>query len=280
MTYKNILVQVDSTQACAGRIDAAVALASRLEAHLTGLYLVPEFIGAGFASGYLTAEVQSAIAREAAARAQTALAAFDETATRAGVAHETRHELGYEGEFVDLLAIHARYADLLILGQVDPDDEAFGGRHLSESVILAAGRPAIVVPYIGASRPIGERIAIAWDASREAARAVNDAMPLLIQAGSVSVVMVNPQPSLLGHGDEPGADIALHLARHGVKVEVKTIEAPELPPADALLSHVADASVDLLVLGLYGHSRLRETVLGGVSRSMLRSMTVPLLMAH
>ncbi|MGH6943153.1 MAG: universal stress protein, partial [Geminicoccaceae bacterium] len=121
---------------------------------------------------------------------------------------------------------------------------------------------------------------VAWDASRAAARAVSDALPLLERAKSVTVVSVNPRPNLFGHGEVPGADIALHLARHGLKVEVHRLEARDIDTANAILSYVADAGCDLLVMGGYGHSRLRELVLGGVTRTMLGEMTVPVLMAH
>ncbi len=121
---------------------------------------------------------------------------------------------------------------------------------------------------------------VAWDASREAARAVSDALPILERASSVAVVSVNPRSRDFGHGDVPGADIALHLARHGVKVDVQRIETRDLDVGNALLSHVASESADLLVMGGYGHSRLREMVLGGATRTILGEMTVPVLMSH
>jgi nucleotide-binding universal stress UspA family protein len=138
----------------------------------------------------------------------------------------------------------------------------------------------LVLPYIGPAASFGERAFVAWDASREAARAVNDALPLLRRAKQVGVLTVNPRPWPFGHGEEPGGDIGLHLARHGVKVEVQRIEAPDIDPGNAILSHLADRSADLLVMGAYGHSRLREFVLGGVTRTILGEMTVPVLMSH
>jgi nucleotide-binding universal stress UspA family protein len=124
------------------------------------------------------------------------------------------------------------------------------------------------------------RAGVAGDAAREAARAVNDALPLLRRAQNVGVVSVNPRPWPFAHGEEPGADIGLHLARHGVKVEVQRIEARDVDVPNALLSHLADQSADLLVMGAYGHSRLREFVLGGTTRTILAEMTVPTLMSH
>jgi nucleotide-binding universal stress UspA family protein len=183
-------------------------------------------------------------------------------------------------EIADAALTNARYADLAILGQHDPDDAASGPRYLPEEVVLGGGRPVLIVPYIGPTATFGERVSIAWDASREAARAVNDALPLLRRARQVGVVSVNPRPWPFAHGEEPGADIGLHLARHGVKVEVQRIEGQGIDTANAILSHLADQSADLLVMGAYGHSRLREFVLGGVTRTILREMTVPVLMSH
>jgi nucleotide-binding universal stress UspA family protein len=138
----------------------------------------------------------------------------------------------------------------------------------------------LVVPHDWAPRALGERVLIAWDASREAARAVSDALPLLQRAASVLVVSVNPKSTPLGHGELPGADMALHLARHNIHVEVQSVETDRMDVADALLSFAADRGCDLLVMGAYAHSRVRELVLGGATRTILKSMTLPVLMAH
>jgi nucleotide-binding universal stress UspA family protein len=135
----------------------------------------------------------------------------------------------------------------------------------------------LVVPYIQRTDIKLDRVIVGWDGSSSAARAAGDAMPFLERAKMVQVVVVSER----GKSDEiPGADIAQHFARHGVTVEVKQIVAPDAKPAEVLLSHAADTSADLLVLGGYGHSRLREFVLGGVTRSILETMTVPTLMSH
>jgi nucleotide-binding universal stress UspA family protein len=137
----------------------------------------------------------------------------------------------------------------------------------------------IVVPFIRAAATIGERVLVAWDGGREAARAVNDALPILERAKSVTVLSVNPA-SEDGSRREPGADISLHLARHGVKVEAQRRITTEISAGDAILNEIASKGSDLLVMGAYGHSRLRELVLGGVTRQILGSMTVPVLMSH
>jgi nucleotide-binding universal stress UspA family protein len=176
--------------------------------------------------------------------------------------------------------MHARYADLLVLGQVDPNEPPYAGRHLPEEVVLASGRPLLVVPHDWAPGPLGERVVVAWDANREAARAVSDALPILEQARSVVVVSINPKATPLGHGALPGADIALHLARHSIDVEVHPIEVDQMDVGEALLSFSGAGARDLLVMGAYAHSRVRELVLGGATRTVLARMTVPVLMAH
>jgi nucleotide-binding universal stress UspA family protein len=145
---------------------------------------------------------------------------------------------------------------------------------------MLAGRPILVVPYAGHFARIGQRVVIGWDASREAARAVNDAMPLLAAAEAVTVLTIDPEQSPRGHGEIPGADIALHLARHGVTAQVERTVSAGIGIGNTLLSRAADLEADLLVMGAYGHSRVRELLLGGVTRTMLTSMTLPVLMAH
>jgi len=280
MALRNLLVQVDDTEGCAKRIEAAVALAAAHDAHLTGVYIIAEPSPASFAQGYLPAELLTSLQQEMRTRADAALARFAAVAERNQIAFETRVDRVLYTEVADALATNARYADLVILGQVDPDDPVTGPRYLPEEVILGCGRPALVIPYIGPAASLGERVVVAWDASREAARAVNDALPLLARAKTVSVVTINPRQQPFGHGEEPGADIGLHLARHDIKIEVQRVESRDIDVANTLLSHVANESADLLVMGAYGHSRLREFVLGGATRTILGEMTVPVLMSH
>jgi nucleotide-binding universal stress UspA family protein len=278
LSYKSILVQVDHTKACPARIDAALALALAHEAHVTGLYLIAEPSGASFVHGYLPPEILATVTARAEEVANGKLAQFSAAASRSQVPFDTRIDRGYDIELADVMSMHARYADLVVIGQDDPDEPSPG--RLPEQLVLACGRPVLLVPYVGAGARFGQRVVIGWDASREAARAVSDALPILESASSVVVVSVNPRQRDFGHGDLPGADIALHLARHGVKVDVQRIDTSDLDVGNALLSHVANEGGDLLVMGGYGHSRLRELMLGGATRTILGEMTVPVLMSH
>jgi nucleotide-binding universal stress UspA family protein len=179
-------------------------------------------------------------------------------------------------EAAALFGALARNYDLSIVAQAQPQDDG------AESAIIKAalfdsGRPVLVVPYIQKTGLKLDVVAVCWDGSRSAARAVGDALPLLRQAGRVDVVTVEPRERL---NDLPGAQIAEHLARHGLKVELKPLVAPDSDAHSTVLSYVADNGTDLIVMGGYGHSRLREFVLGGMTRNMLTSMTAPVLMSH
>ena len=209
--------------------------------------------------------------------ATDALAKFDEAARRAGVSFESRASgASLAGASEDFGAIARRF-DLSVIAQAEPDKVA-PEEIIVEGALFGSGRPVVVVPYIQKGGLKLDRIMVCWDASRNAARAVADALPFLKKAKAIDVVIVaSERPK----SDEiPGADIGQHLARHGLNVEVRRIVATDTSVADTLLSHAADSSADFIVMGGYGHSRLREFILGGVTRGILASMTVPVLMSH
>ena len=171
----------------------------------------------------------------------------------------------------------ARRFDLSIVGQPEPDKPELD-RLVVEAALFDAGRPVLVVPYIQRAGLELNQLMLCWDGSRSAARAAADAMPFIQRAKAVEVVIVASEPA---KSDElPGADMAHHLARHGAQVELKRIVTSETDVASTILSHAADNSADFLVMGGYGHSRLREFILGGVTRGILASMTVPTLLSH
>jgi nucleotide-binding universal stress UspA family protein len=279
MTYKDLLVQIDETKACTSRIETAFALASRFEAHVTGLYLVPEIILPIAMEGYVVSDLQDSLQSQEEEKAEAALDRFRKAAEQHDVAFETRLDRGTISEFADRFAVHGRYADLSIIGQPNYADTVPSTPE-PQDVVMSSGAPVLITPHAGVSHHVGERVMVAWNASRESARAVRDAMPFLERSRSVDVVTFRPRSGPGDHGALPGADIALHLARHGVKVDVQQLNGDDIDVGNALLSHVADRGSDLLVMGGYGHSRLREFILGGATRTILHSMTVPVLMAH
>lgn len=281
MPLKDILVNLDGTEAARTRLRLAADLARRHGAHLTGLFVVdimlPVMASADATSGAVLAELLERMRADSLEEAATVETLFRETLRREGLSGEWRCVEGASPEHV---ALHARYADLAVLGQASPDDGQPSATAILEATLFGSGRPVLVIPYAGHFETLGSRVLVGWNASAEAARAVNDALPLLAGASSVVVTAVNPRRGLDGHGDEPGADIALHLARHGLKVEVEHTLAPEIDAGDLLLNRASELSADLLVIGAYGHSRLRETILGGVTRTLLKQMTVPVMMSH
>ena len=280
MSYKSILVQVDNSPACAERISLACTMAREFEAHLTALAFVPPIRLPASVHTHFGADVQERYAALQQQEADQALERFRRMAASADVGSvELRRA---DGDPAAAFAIQARYNDLTIIGQfhsTDDPGQSQDGRGFQDQALLAAGRPVLVVPYTGRFPHCGDRIVVAWDAGREASRAVHDALPLLKKAREVTVLVINANKAGR-HGEEPGADIALLMARHGVKVNVVQDSCRELDPGIFLLSRIADLDADLLVMGAYGHSRLREIVTGGVTRTLLDSMTVPVLMSH
>lgn len=279
MDYKSILVEIDESAESLARIDYAMELASNFDAHVTGLaQTYPINIPYHSVSG-MKAEIEGMHVASEKRRAKAALEQFNQRASRAGRnSVSTRMELG---DSATLMTLHARYHDLVVVGQVEP--EKYMSRPDPKAVmdqwVVSAGRPILVVPYIGFKTATPKRVVVAWDGGREATRAVTDALPLLKRARETVVLVIDPAKSGR-HGQEPGADIATYLSRHGVNVDVHVERAGELDIGTFLLTRLADLEVDLLVMGAYGHSRLRELILGGVTRMVLDSMTVPVLFSH
>jgi nucleotide-binding universal stress UspA family protein len=277
MALRDILLHMDNSRSCSARLEAAIQVAQTNGAHLAGLYVIQLPVFPYYAEVNIPREILEAHAKVAKARADAAQKTFIDTTNRAGLSAEWRC---VEGEVASHLTVHARYVDLVLLGQVERDDPESTAPGLIDRVVLGAGRPVLTIPYIGMSRPLGQRVIVGWDASREAVRAINDALPLLERAQHVTVLSINPPSGEQGDGDIPSADICLHLARHGVKAEAHQLQAEDIEAGAMLLSYATDQGADLIVSGAYGHSRLRELVLGGVTRHLVEHMTVPVFMSH
>ena len=180
------------------------------------------------------------------------------------------------GDPAQQIAVHGRYNNLIVIGQPDPDVQSGLATELADDVVLQDERPIFFISYTQRETEIGKPIMVAWNGSREAARAVADAMPLLKGAASVDAQSANPD----GIGDEPGADIGHFLARHGIIVEVSHTLTDDISIGDELLNKAAGRNKDMLEMVGYGHSQFRETVLGGATRHILRHMTGPTLLSH
>ena len=274
--FKDIIVNLGAGKN--GKIvgDYAISVASRLEAHITGIAIafVPDIQAAGMA--LIPVEKIEALQRDNEAAAETVVDWFGAATARAGISAEKRILRANMSRAADQFGRIARRFDLAIVGQVEPDGSPIQAM-ISESTLFESGRPMIIVPYVQTAPLKLDRIMVCWDGSRPATRAIADARPFLKRAENIEVVSVTSERGK--QHDIEGADMGRHLARHG-KVEVTHVMRGELDVEDALLSHAADLDADFMVMGGYGHSRLREFVLGGVTRSILRTMTVPTLMSH
>jgi nucleotide-binding universal stress UspA family protein len=278
MSYKTVLVHCDGNPKTAHRVAVALQVAQRHGARLVGVHVQEPFNVPPFTEGAIVMD-DLFRAYDAAAKAdlEAAVAIFHKVVKGGGVSTEWRVAKGYSDTE---LAVQARYADIVVVGQTEPGNKSLTPTDLPETIALSTGRPVLVVPHIGAPYKVGKKMMLCWNASRESARAASDALPLLREAEEVIVLAIDPRASNRGHGAEPGADAAVWLSRHGVKVTVQRDVAPDGDVGDVILSRAADHDVDLIVMGLYGHSRMREMVLGGASRTLLASMTVPVFVAH
>ncbi len=277
MTYKDLHVHVDNGDVCGKRLHAASDLARQFDSHLTGVYVRRPFTMPIYAEVPISDQVLKMYSDLVDEKENSGHALFEQITEKYGIATSWRT---LEGRVDTALGNEARYSDLLVLGQPDPDDEYERNRGLADQLVLTAGRPCLIIPYIGAHRDFGKHPLIAWDGGREASRAIHDALPLLEHAERVSVLTSNPEKSNIDFGDLPGSVISHHLARHDIKVEVKNLHVRDIHTSDAIMSHIADNDHDLLVMGAYGHSRIREVVLGGMTREVMAQMTVPVFMSH
>ena len=255
----------------------ALSVAEAFNAHLLAVVCANDPLIPGSVMGGIPPEFIESQRRETDKVSKTALAHFDEAARRSGISYETHAIRASMAEAATQLGRLARRFDLAICGQDDPN-QTISNDVATEALLFESGRPVIVVPYVQKAPLTFGRMMVCWDGGRAAARAVADALPLLKKAKQVDIVMVSGKAAR--QDEVPGADLGQHLARHDVKVDVKRLTAPDIDVANALLSYAADSSAELIVMGGYGHSRLREFILGGVTRGILSSMTVPALMSH
>lgn len=277
MVWKTITTQLSNPDRAEVLLSVAGRLAERFEAHLIGLDATPSFT---FAAPMATpADVDAIVAADRARTTQLRTIFDTASANRAFVA-EWREVRPTTSDLAAAVLDYARASDLLVASQADPDWELSGLFDFPERLVLESGRPVLIIPYAGAYGEIGKRITIAWSGKREGVRAAFDALPLLKKAEAVTLLCVIGDARAVEPGEIAGTEIAAALARHGVKVTVQKSVADEISVADDILSRLADSGADLLVMGAYGYSRLREMVFGGVTQHIFRHMTVPTLMSH
>ena len=274
MSYKDLLVHIDPGERSLARLDVALDVAQRFSARLTGLFgqsdphvLIPASRDPAAALGSIAADSE-ALFRNKAAAANVPV----EWATAMTV---------NDTELVKRLLFAARNADLTILGQHDPRaHDVSGPPDLVEQIVLNSGRPVLVVPYAGHFATVGERVMVAWNSGREAARALHDALPFLAHAKHVILIAINPDLGRKEYGEEPFGPTRHHLAAHGIEAEGEALWVEDVRAMDMLLSRLTDEGIDLLVMGAHGHYGFPYLHRGGSTREILGHMTVPVLMSH
>lgn len=278
--FKTILVHVDGGALQESRLRAAIVLAQSQAAHLVGIACTGiSWFDIALSSGSAGAPEPLVDFDRLRASAAAHLRDFEEQARRLGAE-------SVEGRLADdlpdtSLDIQARYADLVVLSQETgpPVSTARRTSTLPEQLALRSPRPILIVPSSYHSQPIASNIVVGWDGSIQALHAITAALPLLVRADAVKLVLINPDKLTGLHGEEPGADMALYLARHAAKVDI-VLERTSATTGNALMSITRQYSAGLIVMGVYGHSRYREWILGGTTRELLERAPVPLLVAH
>lgn len=280
MSYKTILVCLNAVSRVDVLLDVAADIAARQGAHVVGLYVIPAVRVYPSVGLQMTAQVFESHREYFRTRAERVRAAFDEAMQRSGCQAEWQLVESPSPLIADPVVERALESDLIIASQTDRESEAGVELDFSQRLLMETGRPVLLVPRSGAFGHCGRVAVIGWNGTREAARAAFDAVPLITDAEAVHVTWVNAQQDRDQAGPIPGAELARALSRHGVHADVEDLPTSALTAGEALLTRAFDVGADLMVVGAYGHTRLREFVFGGATRLVLNRMTVPVLMSH
>jgi nucleotide-binding universal stress UspA family protein len=274
---KDIVVNLTGAAPQEFAADYAISLAQLFEAHIAGVGFIYEPVIPGTVLGGIPTDLIEAQREENTKAARAATDRFEAAARQAGLSAEVRILDASVAGAADLFGRIARRFDLAVAGQARPKEGATE-ELLIEGALFESGRPVVVVPYVQTQAVTLERVLVCWDGSRPATRAIADALPFLQRAKAIDIVAVSGER---GKGSElVGTNMARHLARHGLKVELKRVSAGNVDVPSAIRSHAAETGADFMVMGGYGHSRLREFILGGVTRTVLATSTIPVLMSH
>ena len=285
---KRILVHYDATPRGDRALTLALSLADRHDAHIIGYTVHWEPHVPTYAASHLPPELMESLIKEQEKVAKDVRTAFEHAVDAAGRAHRCEFQTGKGDPAEDMISL-ARGCDIIVVGQAERGKEAAEIEELPETLVMDSGRPVLLAPYIGeaGARPgsaeggVSEHVLLCWTDTKESARAMSEALPVMTGATKVTVLTVATAGGKDAQTDAvPGEDAARYLAAHGVDAELRRIVATNIDVGTAILNEAADIGASMIVMGAYGHSRLRETVLGGTTKTILHEMTAPVLMAH
>lgn len=278
MVYKSLLC-VTRVGEDAAFVSRAIALAAEMEAHLSVLVVGIAPLPAASPYGITNADIWAREADDTRAEAKARGEKIEADLATAGISGSVMTHLLDQGAVASMVARFARYSDLTLVPTRGEDHTSFHASVLN-GALFESGRPILLLPPDKTAFPKIKNAIIAWDASLEASKAVKDAIGVLRDCDSVKALLVDPVPSFEGHGEEPGADLGAYLARHGVKIEINAIPREGHATSELILRFAADTGADLIVMGAYAHSRLRQIIFGGTTSTILNKAKVPVLMAH
>jgi nucleotide-binding universal stress UspA family protein len=282
MAYRTLLVSLNDVERADALLEVAGNIAARQEAHVEGIFVIPALRVYPVVTLHVPPEYFESQRRLFQQQADEMRGRFEDFLERRGLSGEWVQVNSPSPLIADAVIEHGRRADLLIASQPPKEDISEIEADFAERLVLESGRPVLFVPRAGRFATVGEVVVAGWNATREATRAIHDALPLLARASDVRLAWVDPEETAEGEepGDLPGAELAAALARHGVPATVDTLVSGGLDAGEVLLNHVADTGADMLVMGGWGHSRLREYVFGGATQHVMDHMTVPVLFSH
>ena len=285
MTYKTILVHINNERRLPGLMEAAGAVAATHNAHLIGVSVIPPLMLPQTSDFAIAVPSMIEAHRDAYRAEESRMRKLFDVAVQGAAAGaytaEWRSLDAYQlASAVQLILPVARASDLIVVSQADVNWDGTVALDFPDTLATDSGRPVLIVPNKPAKPFAAKRILVAWNGRREATRAVFDALPLLQKADEVKILWLDPHDDNQTQGDLPAADLCATLARHGVKCDEATTLSPKMPVGETLLFEATKYGWDMLVMGCYGHSRIREFILGGASRHILTHMTIPVLMSH
>jgi nucleotide-binding universal stress UspA family protein len=280
MTYKTISVSLNEISRAEPLLNFAGDLAQDQDAHLVGLYVIPAVRIYPDISGAVAPVVIEEYREFFQNRSEQVREIFEDITRRMGLRSEWRSVNSSSPLISDSTIDHGRESDLIIVSEVCSPDETGIEADFMERIVMASGRPVLLVPKSGVVRPLQGNALVGWNGSREAARAAFDAIPLLKRMDKVTIIWVDPQKVFEAPGAVPGAELAVVLARHGISAVAEGFSTAGLSEGQALSMRARDLGANLLVMGAYGHTRLREYVFGGATRFMLNEVLIPTLMSH